>query len=59
MFLDRIEIPAAARLEDPGARLPGARRFALREKARNNGIVLPDALYQQLQELAGITGAPA
>ena len=59
VFLDRIEILAAAMLEDPGVRLPGARRFALREKARNNGIDLPDALYEQLQTLAGTNGATA
>ncbi len=59
MFLDRMEVLAAAMLEDDGVRLPGARRFALREKARNNGIALPDALYQQLRELAGMSGATA
>ena len=54
MFLDRMEVLAAAMLEDEGVRLPGARRFALREQARNNGIDIPDALYAQLRALAGM-----
>ncbi len=32
----------------PGARLPGARRFALREKRREEGLELPDALYEKI-----------
>jgi (2R)-3-sulfolactate dehydrogenase (NADP+) len=55
-FLDRIEVLAAAMLADEDVRLPGARRFALRDEARNNGIKLPDALYAELRALAGITG---
>ena len=48
-----------ARLEDlisaieaqPGTRLPGQRRYALRERAERDGIILPAALYQELQAL--------
>jgi (2R)-3-sulfolactate dehydrogenase (NADP+) len=50
-----MEVLAAAMLEDDGVRLPGARRFALRDQARNNGIDIPDALYAQLCALAGMT----
>ena len=32
----------------PDARLPGARRFALREKKREEGLELPDALYEKI-----------
>ncbi|MEP7154644.1 MAG: Ldh family oxidoreductase [Betaproteobacteria bacterium] len=58
MFLDRMEILAGAMLEDDGVRLPGARRFALRADARNNGIDIPDALYVQLCSLAGMAETP-
>lgn len=34
--------------EQPGTRLPGARRFALREKKREEGLELPDALYEKI-----------
>lgn len=54
IFLDRMEILASAMLEDDGVRLPGARRFALRAEARNNGIDIADALYAQLRALAGM-----
>ena len=36
----------------PGARLPGARRFALREKRREEGLELPDALYEKIGQCA-------
>ena len=32
---------------DPGARLPGVRRFALRERAQKEGIAVPDALLAE------------
>ncbi|MBO4318070.1 MAG: Ldh family oxidoreductase [Mailhella sp.] len=34
----------------PGARLPGARRFALREKKRGELLEIPDALYEKIAE---------
>jgi len=55
VFFDRMEALAEAMLADDGVRLPGARRFALRDKARNNGIDIPDSLHRQLQALAGDT----
>ncbi len=35
----------------PGARLPGARRFALRRQAEEEGIALPDALMAEIEAL--------
>jgi len=43
VFLDRVETLVDAMLEDPGVRLPGARRIAQREKARTAGIAVPAA----------------
>jgi (2R)-3-sulfolactate dehydrogenase (NADP+) len=43
----------AAAIEDqPGARLPGARRIALREKARREGLAVADPLIQDIRALA-------
>jgi LDH2 family malate/lactate/ureidoglycolate dehydrogenase len=39
-------------LEDPGVRLPGARRMALARKAQAEGVAIPDALATQLRSLA-------
>jgi (2R)-3-sulfolactate dehydrogenase (NADP+) len=46
--LDRIAVVAAAVEVQPGARLPGTRRLALREKARAEGINLSDALLAEI-----------
>ena len=43
-FLDRIEMLVAEMLKDEGVRLPGARREALRLKALDEGIDVPDAM---------------
>jgi (2R)-3-sulfolactate dehydrogenase (NADP+) len=40
-------------LEDPGVRLPGARREALAARAQAMGVALSDSLFAQLQSLAG------
>lgn len=40
-------------IEQPGARLPGERRRALKEVAERNGVVLPDGLYTELMRRAG------
>jgi (2R)-3-sulfolactate dehydrogenase (NADP+) len=50
-FLDRLEILLGAIEAEPGARLPGSRRLALRQKAAG-GITVPDALHGRLEELA-------
>ncbi len=34
----------------PGTRLPGARRFALREKKKGELLEIPDALYEKIRE---------
>ena len=38
----------------PGARLPGSRRFALRESKKNTLLELPDALYAGIRARAGL-----
>ena len=43
-FLDRLEVLVAEMLTDDGVRLPGARREALLEKARTDGVAVADAL---------------
>ncbi|HSN19666.1 MAG TPA: Ldh family oxidoreductase [Usitatibacter sp.] len=52
-FLDRVETLVAAMLQDPGVRLPGARRLESREKAREAGIAIPDDLLRRIRALAG------
>ncbi len=37
-----------------GARLPGSRRIALREKAAREGIVVPAAILNEIRQLAGM-----
>lgn len=53
VYLERVETLIGKMLEDDGVRLPGARRDALVEKARRDGIAVPDALYEQIRALAG------
>jgi (2R)-3-sulfolactate dehydrogenase (NADP+) len=52
-YLERIETLIGKMLEDDGVRLPGARRDALAEAARREGIAVPDPLYEQIRALAG------
>ncbi|WP_037299507.1 Ldh family oxidoreductase [Rubritepida flocculans] len=52
-FLDRMEAMVKAMLGDAGVRLPGARREALREAARREGLALPPPLLAELEALAG------
>lgn len=52
VFHERIETLVAAMLIDPDVRLPGQRRDALAQKAKADGIDVPDALLNQLEELA-------
>lgn len=51
-YYERIETIVAAMLDDPGVRLPGARRDALVAKARIDGIDVSQALADQLDALA-------
>jgi (2R)-3-sulfolactate dehydrogenase (NADP+) len=52
-FLDRMEAMVEAMLGEAGVRLPGARREALRDAARREGLVLPPSLLAELEALAG------
>ena len=51
-FASRVGTLAAAILVQPGTRLPGERRLAARAKAGRDGIVIPDALAQELDRRA-------
>jgi (2R)-3-sulfolactate dehydrogenase (NADP+) len=46
-YLDRVELLVAEMLRDPGVRLPGARREALRRRAETEGLEVADALVAQ------------
>jgi (2R)-3-sulfolactate dehydrogenase (NADP+) len=48
-FLARVEVLVAEMQKDPGVRLPGARREALRRKAEAEGIEVADALLASLR----------
>jgi (2R)-3-sulfolactate dehydrogenase (NADP+) len=52
-FLDRCAVLAAAIEGDPGARLPGSRRLALREKAAREGVAVNRKLLHEVRRLAG------
>jgi (2R)-3-sulfolactate dehydrogenase (NADP+) len=51
-YFDRIEVLFSRMLQDEGVRLPGARRHAAVAHARESGIVVPDALADELKRLA-------
>jgi (2R)-3-sulfolactate dehydrogenase (NADP+) len=51
-YYERVETLVAAMLDDPGVRLPGARRDALIARARIEGVDIPQALADQLEALA-------
>jgi (2R)-3-sulfolactate dehydrogenase (NADP+) len=55
--LNRIEALCLAIEADPGTRLPGARRFKIREKIAESGIAVPDSLYQELLNRANATAS--
>ena len=52
-FGSRLEDLLAAIEAQPGTRLPGQRRLALRAKAERDGITIPGGLYEQLVSLRG------
>ena len=52
-FASRLETLLTAITDQPGARLPGLRRFELRAEAEQSGVQIPNAL---LEELRGLTG---
>ncbi len=51
-FADRLECLLTEIESQPGTRLPGQRRFALRKQAQENGVEIPLALYNEIKELA-------
>lgn len=54
LFGSRIEELFGEILGQENTRLPGARRFALRDKAVLHGVQLSPAEYDQLRQLAGV-----
>lgn len=56
-YFSRTERLIELMLQDDDVRLPGDRRRAASNKARQEGIAIPDVLYQQIVELAGISPA--
>lgn len=53
-FSARLEALRGHLLGQEGVRLPGERRFALRERNRISGVNLPEALYNDLRKRAGV-----
>lgn len=51
-YLERLEILIGAMLADGDVRLPGERRRENEARARQNGVAIEDALYQELRKLA-------
>lgn len=52
-FGERLEDLIAAILAQPGTRLPGERRYALRANAETHGVALSQKLYDTLLEMRG------
>lgn len=52
-YFSRTEKLIEMMLQDDGVRLPGERRRAASERARQEGISIPHALYRQIVKLAG------
>ena len=52
VFLDRIALLAKEFENDPGARLPGSRRLALRETVAKDGIAVDADMAQTIRNLA-------
>ncbi|MEH6826208.1 MAG: Ldh family oxidoreductase [Motiliproteus sp.] len=53
-FSERLEVLLGAIEAQPGTRLPGERRLALRHQAEQEGVSIPDALYADLRQRAGL-----
>jgi len=53
VYLDRIEVLVDVMLADADVRVPGARRAASRDRARAEGISVPEKLFAQIALLAG------
>ncbi|MGQ0523082.1 MAG: Ldh family oxidoreductase [Betaproteobacteria bacterium] len=53
VYFARVEALVATLLADEGVRLPGSRRQHAATRAREEGVVISDALHQELRALAG------
>ena len=51
-FAQRLETLIGAILAQPGTRLPGARRLALRAASARDGLEIPASLYDELKALS-------
>ena len=49
--LPRFAVMARSIEEQQGARLPGARRLTLRQKAERDGLAVSDALIKEIEAL--------
>ncbi|MBO6521922.1 MAG: Ldh family oxidoreductase [Rhodospirillales bacterium] len=52
-FDARMEVLADAILSQEGTRMPGARRFGIRETSARDGVDIPDSLIEDLKTRAG------
>ncbi len=52
-FTDRLAVLMEAILDQPGTRLPGARRVGIRETSGRDGVDIPEGLLDQLQSRVG------
>lgn len=52
-YAERLEVLLSAVTEQPGTRLPGARRVGVRIESAANGIDIPDDLIEWMQKAAG------
>ena len=52
IYNERVEQLVEAMLDEPGVRLPGARRHALTEEAQRDGVAVGDAVLAELRALA-------
>jgi (2R)-3-sulfolactate dehydrogenase (NADP+) len=57
VFAERVEALVEAMSEDPGVRLPGARRLENRARAEREGVSIPADLMEKIRALAA--GAPS
>lgn len=52
-FLDRLEDLLTEITAQPGTRIPGIRRYALRERAAREGVEIPTSLHDALKAMLG------
>jgi len=49
-FVDRVEMLLAAMLDQPGTRLPGARRLDIRKRSKTDGVEIADTLIEKINQ---------